>query len=138
MSDDPQSEQRRSRLLNERKTLIKAQNHLQRVLGSNGGGGNAGADDGMRDMEPKEATDRGAVVRGIKAGRDIKTEVGPAPQTPETLSTRDNVWQRGRCLLEGGGRGSVMNTALDRDLGGLGARLLFVSSDGVFLLLFLL
>jgi hypothetical protein len=33
---------------------------------------------------------------------------------------------------------AVMNTALDRDLGGLGARLLFVSSDGVFLLLFLL
>jgi hypothetical protein len=31
-----------------------------------------------------------------------------------------------------------MNTALDRDLGGLGTRLLFVSSDGVFLLLFLL
>jgi hypothetical protein len=26
-----------------------------------------------------------------------------------------------------------MNTALDRDLGGLGTRLLFVSSDGVFL-----
>jgi hypothetical protein len=33
---------------------------------------------------------------------------------------------------------SVMNSGLDRDLGGLGTQLLFVSSDGVFLLLFLL
>jgi hypothetical protein len=30
----------------------------------------------------------------------------------------------------------VMNIGLDRDLGGLGTQLLFVSSDGVFLLLF--
>jgi hypothetical protein len=82
MSDDPQSELQRSRLLNEQKTLIKAQNHLQRVLGGGGGGGDA--DDEMSDVEPKEATDRGAVIRGIKAGRDIKTEAGPAPQTPGT------------------------------------------------------
>jgi hypothetical protein len=82
MSDDPQSELQRSRLLNEQKTLIKAQNHLQRVLGGGGSGGDA--DDEMSDVEPKEATDRGAVIGGIKAGRDIKTEVGPAPQTPGT------------------------------------------------------
>jgi hypothetical protein len=81
MSDDPQSELQRSRLLNEQKTLIKAQNHLQRVLGGGSGGD---ADDEMSDVEPKEATDRGAVIRRIKAGRDIKTEVGPAPQTPGT------------------------------------------------------
>ena len=79
MSDDPQSELQRSRLLNEQKTLIKAQNHLQRVLG---GVGDADADDEMSDVEPKEATDRGAVIGETKAGRDIKAEVGPAPQTP--------------------------------------------------------
>jgi hypothetical protein len=81
MSDDPQSELQRSRLLNEQKTLIKAQNHLQRVLGGGAGAG-GDADDEMSDVEPKESTDRGAVIGGIKAGRDIKTEVGPAPQTP--------------------------------------------------------
>jgi hypothetical protein len=81
MSDDPQSELQRSRLLNEQKTLIKAQNHLQRVLGGGGGGG-GDADDEMSDVEPREATDRGAIIGGIRARRDIKTEVGPAPQTP--------------------------------------------------------
>jgi hypothetical protein len=53
MSDDPQSELQRSRLLNEQKTLIKAQNHLQRVLGGvgDGGGGSGGdADDEMSDV----------------------------------------------------------------------------------------
>jgi hypothetical protein len=75
MSDNPQSERQRSRLLNEQKTLIKAQNHLQRLA----------------------------------------------------------TW-----ALPARGGGSVMNTGLDRDLGGLSTPLLFVSSDGVLLLLFLL
>ena len=79
MSDDPQSELQRNRLLNEQKTLIEAQKHLQRVLG-----GGVDTDDEMGDVEPKEATSRGAVIGGIKAGRNIKNEVGPAPQTPGT------------------------------------------------------
>jgi hypothetical protein len=79
MSDDPQSELQRSRLINEQETLIKAQKHLQQVLG-----GGVDTDDEMSDVEPKEATDRGAVIGEIKAGRDIKAEAGPAPQTPGT------------------------------------------------------
>jgi hypothetical protein len=85
MSDDPQSELQRSRLINEQDTLIKAQKHLQRVLG-----GGVDTDDEMSDVEPKEATDRGAVIGGIKAGRNIKAEVGPAPQTPGT----SGCWKR--------------------------------------------
>src|ERR1700728_1358032 len=69
MSDDPQSELQRSRLLNEQKTLIKAQNHLQRVLGGGSGGD---ADDEMSDVEPKEATDRGAVMGGISRLRLVQ------------------------------------------------------------------
>jgi hypothetical protein len=79
MSDDPQSELQRSRLLNEQKTLIKAQNHLQRVLGGSGGGG-GDADDEMSDVEPKEATNRGAVIGEISRLRLVpllKLQVGP-------------------------------------------------------------
>jgi hypothetical protein len=86
MSDDPQSELQRSRLLNEQKTLIKAQQHLQRVLG--GGGSSSDADDEMSDVEPKETTDRGGGIGGIQTGRDIKAEVGSAPQTPGTSECR--------------------------------------------------
>jgi len=85
MSDDPQSELQRSRLIKEQETLIKAQKHLQQVLG---GGGDT--DDEMGDVEPKEATDRGAGIGGIKAGKNIKAEVGPAPQTPGT----SRCWKR--------------------------------------------
>lgn len=85
MSDDPQSELQRSRLINERETLIKAQKHLQQVLG-----GSVDTDDEMSDVEPTEATDRGAVTGGIKAGKNVKAEVGPAPQTPGT----SGCWKR--------------------------------------------
>ena len=84
MSDDPQSELQRSRLINEQETLIKAQKHLQRVLGG------VDTDDEMSDVEPKEATDRGAVIGGKKTGRNIKAEVGPAPKTPGT----SGFWKR--------------------------------------------
>jgi hypothetical protein len=40
-------------------------------------------------------------------------------------------------LINSTSRSFRLNTALDRDLGGLGTRLLFVSSDGVFLLFLL-
>jgi hypothetical protein len=85
MSDDPQSELQRSRLLNEQKTLIKAQTHLQQVLS-----GGVDTNDEMSDVEPKEATDHSAVIGEIKAGRDVKTEAGPAPQTPGT----SGCWKR--------------------------------------------
>jgi hypothetical protein len=90
MSDDPQSELQRSRLINEQETLIKAQKHLQQVLGGGGGDGGVDNDDEMSDVEPKEATDRSAVIGEIKAGRDIKAEARPAPQTPGT----SGCWKR--------------------------------------------
>jgi hypothetical protein len=78
MSDNPQSEMERSRLLEEQTRLMKAQQHLEQVLG---GGGVNNADHEMRDAGP-QAVSRGNAASGMMSCGKFKTENISAPQTP--------------------------------------------------------
>jgi hypothetical protein len=79
MSDNPQSEMERSRLLEEQNRLMKAQQHLERVLG---GGGVDKAGHEMGDVGPQAVIGGSAAFGMMSSGRTIKTESNPAPQTP--------------------------------------------------------
>jgi hypothetical protein len=79
MSDDPQSEIERNRLLEERDRLMKAQQHLERVLG---GGGVDNTDQEMDDVGPQEAVGGIADIEMVGRRRTIKTEGTLPPQTP--------------------------------------------------------
>jgi hypothetical protein len=79
MSDDPQSEMERSRLLREQHRLMQTQQHLERVLG---GGAVDDADHEIDDFGPLEATGRSATLEMMSGGTKFKTESSPAPLTP--------------------------------------------------------
>jgi hypothetical protein len=79
MSDDPQSEMERNRLLEERDRLMKAQQHLERVLG---GGSVEDNDQEMYEVEPQEAVSRITATEMTNGNGMVKTESSRAPQTP--------------------------------------------------------
>ena len=78
MSDDPQSEMERSRLLAEQNRLLKAQQHLEQVLG----GGAGTADLEMSDDGPQATAGHVLHDELMHGGRSIKSDSSPAPQTP--------------------------------------------------------
>lgn len=79
MSDDPQSEMERTRLLGEQSRLMKAQQHLERVLG---GGNLHDTDHEMEDVKPQESTVQDEAAEVMGAGRNMKSESNPALRTP--------------------------------------------------------
>ena len=78
MSDDPQSEMERSRLLGEQNRLLKAQQHLEQVLS---GGANI-LDLEMSEEGPQAATGHMVSVEQMGGGKNNKVESTLAPQTP--------------------------------------------------------
>jgi hypothetical protein len=79
MSDDPQSEMERTRLLGEQSRLMKAQQHLERVLG---GGNLHDADHEMEDVGPQESTVQDEAAEVMGAGRNMKSESSTVLRTP--------------------------------------------------------
>jgi hypothetical protein len=79
MSDNPQSETERNRLLEDQTRLMKAQQHLERVLG---GGVVDNADHEMGDAGPQAVVGGSAPFGMMSGGRTMKTENSSTPQTP--------------------------------------------------------
>jgi hypothetical protein len=77
MSDDPQSEIERNRLLEEQDRLMKAQRHLERVLC---GSSDDGSDQQMDNVGSQEAVSRNAATQMANGAGVVKTESSPAPQ----------------------------------------------------------
>jgi hypothetical protein len=86
MSDDPQSEIERNRLLEERDRLMKAQQHLERVLGRSSVDDNDPEMDGVRSQEAAHQITTTDMTNGK---RMIKKESRPAPQTPGMFGVVD-------------------------------------------------
>lgn len=79
MSDDPQSEVERTRLLAEHDRLRKAQEHLERVLG---GRGVDNADKEVEDVMLQEAVD-GSAATDMESGEVLAgSKTNSTPQTP--------------------------------------------------------
>jgi hypothetical protein len=77
MSDDPQSEIERTRLLEEQDRLMQAQRHLERVLR---GSSVDGSDQQMDNAGPQEAVSRSAATQKANSTGVVKTESSPASQ----------------------------------------------------------
>jgi hypothetical protein len=77
MSDDPQSEIERTRLLEEQDRLMKAQRHLERVLL---GSSVDGSDQQMDNAGPQEAVSRSSATQMANGIEVVKTESSPTPQ----------------------------------------------------------